>query len=176
MSTASHVLEALPAATDRIRFRRYRPQDAAAVAEMFGDDQARRFYPHMGRPGAVEGWIEWNLGNYGTHGFGLWVIERRDEGGFLGDCGLTYQPVEGMRWLEVGYHLGEQHRGRGYATEAARACVTYALEQVAAARVCSIVDPANTPSIRVASRVHHSSRTFLHSSGEIRLLFWSERP
>jgi RimJ/RimL family protein N-acetyltransferase len=176
MSTASHVLEALPPATHRIRFRRYRTQDAAAVAEMFGDGQARRFYPHMGEPGEVERWIAWSLDNYGAHGLGLWVIESRDEGSFLGDCGLTYQVVEGEPWLEVGYHLGEQHRGKGYAIEAARACVTYALEQVGAERVCSIVDPANTPSIRVASRVHHSSRTFLHSSGEFRLLFWSERP
>lgn len=142
---------------------------------MFGDGQARRFYPDMGDPGKVERWIGWNLDNYATHGFGLWVIEHRDEGWFLGDCGLTYQPVEDQRWLEVGYHLREQYRGKGYAVEAARACVTYALDQTAAERVCSIVDPANTPSIRVASRIHDSSRTFLRAGGEIRLLFWTER-
>jgi RimJ/RimL family protein N-acetyltransferase len=169
-------LEAFPAATDRIRFRLYRPEDIAEVAEMFGDAQARRFYPEMGDPGEVERWVGWNLDNYATHGFGLWVIEHRDESQFLGDCGLTCQPVAGGQWLEVGYHLQRRYRGKGYATEAARACVDYALERLAAERVCSIVDPANTPSIRVASRVHDASRTFLRSSGEIRLLFWSERP
>jgi hypothetical protein len=95
----------LPGPTERIRFRRYRTGDAAAVSEMFADPQARRFYPDMGQSDRIEGWIGWNLDNYAEHGFGLWVIEHKDEGLFLGDCGLTYQLVEGDRLLELGYHL-----------------------------------------------------------------------
>lgn len=154
-------MEATPAPTARIRFRRYRPEDAGDVAEMFADPQARRFYPNV----TAEGWIDWNLRNYATHGFGLWVIEHRSEGWFLGDCGLTYQTVEGEELLEVGYHLKERHRGNGYATEAARACVAYAFDQLAVALVCSIVDPENVASIRVASRVHAAHRRFDDEQG-----------
>lgn len=140
---------------------------------MFADPQARRFYPEMGNRDKAEGWIEWNLGNYATHGFGLWVIEQRDQGRFLGDCGLTYQLVEGEQWLEVGYHLQEQHRGNGYATEAARACLAYAFDHLAVARVCSIVDPENTASRRVASRLHTSHRRFINDKGQTMELYWS---
>lgn len=165
-----------PGLTARIRFRPYVPHDAAAVSEMFADPKARRFYPEMAEPARAMGWIDWNLDNYATHGFGLWVIEHRDEGWFLGDCGLTYQSVEGEQWLEVGYHLQEQHRGNGYATEAAHACVTYAFERMAAPLVCSIVDPENAASKRVASQVHSSHRVFRNGNGRMMDLYWSVGP
>lgn len=168
-------MTAIPGPTPRIRFRRYRSEDAGPVWKMFADPEARRFYPDMGEPGRAEGWIDWNLDNYATHGFGLWVIEHRDEGLFLGDCGLTYQPVEGKQWLEVGYHLQEQHRGKGYATEAARACIAYAFDHLAAPSVCSIVDPENTASIRVASQLHTSHRQFSNDNGRMMDLYWSVR-
>lgn len=82
------------------------------------------------------------------------MIEHRGEGWFLGHCGLTYQPVGDEEWMELGYHLQARHQGNGYATEAARACISYAFDRVAEPRVCSIVDPENTASIRVASAVH----------------------
>ncbi len=162
-----------PEPTERIRFRRYRTEDATAVSEMFADPQARRFYPDMGQPDKSVGWIRWNLDNYAEHGFGLWVIEHRDESLFLGDCGLTYQMVEGSLLLEVGYHFQQPHRGFGYATEAGRACVTYAFDELAAPLVCSIVNPENTASTRVASRIHTSRRAFTDDKGQPRELFWS---
>jgi RimJ/RimL family protein N-acetyltransferase len=168
-------LMSTPEATKRIRFRRYRTEDATSVSEMFADPQARRFYPDMGQPDKIERWIRWNLDSYAEHGFGLWVMEHRDDGLFLGDCGLTYQLVEGEWLLEVGYHLPEQHRGTGYATEAGRACIAYAFHELAAPLVCSVVDPDNTASIRVASRLHTSRRAFTNEKGQKRTLFWTMR-
>lgn len=142
---------------------------------MFADPQARRFYPDFGEPGRADAWIAWNLDNYAAHGLGLWVIENRDDGSFLGDCGFTFQQVEGEAWLEVGYHLQEPHRGHGYATEAGRACVAYAFDVVGAPRVCSVIHPDNTASIRVASRLHEFDRTFINQKGETTVLYWSLR-
>lgn len=165
----------VPTPTARIRFRPYGLDDAGAVAEMFADPQARRFYPDMADPGANVQWIQWNLDNYATQGFGLWVLEHKETGSFLGDCGLTYQPVERARLLEVGYHLQEEHRRHGYATEAGRACIAYAFDELKAPLVCSIVDPANKPSLGVASRLHASRRTFTNERGQKMWLYWSTR-
>lgn len=166
----------VPAATSRVRFRPYRSQDVANVAETFADAQARRFYPDMGDAGGAGRWIEWNVANYETYGFGLWVIEHRNQGWFLGDCGLTYQRVEGERWLEVGYHLQERHRGNGYAIEAGRACIGYAFDHLDETRICSIVDPENAASGRVAARLHSAYRSFKNEGGRTMQLYWSARP
>lgn len=162
-----------PAPTPRLRFRAYLPTDAASVADMFADPFAQRFYPAMADTNKAADWIRWNLDSYATHRFGLWVIEDRATGSFLGDCGLTYQQVETQQVLEVGYHLQEQHRGHGYATEAGRACIAFAFDELDASQVCSIVHPANTASLAVATRLHASRRPFINDNGDKVWLYWS---
>ncbi len=143
---------------------------------MFDDPEARQWYPTHSEPAPAKRWIEWNIENYSTHGFGLWAIEERDSGSFLGDCGLTYQTVEGAQLLELGYHLQELRRGFGYATEAARACLAYAFDDVRADLVCSIVDPENVASIAVAGSLHEQQRQFVTDTGRTMNLYWTDRP
>ncbi len=142
---------------------------------MFDDPEARQWYPTHSEPDQARRWIAWNLENYATHGFGLWAIEERASGTFLGDCGLTYQPVEGEQLLELGYHLQELRRGYGFATEAARACLAYAFDEIGADLVCSIVDPGNVASIAVAGSIHEQQRRFVNQSGHTMNLYWTER-
>jgi RimJ/RimL family protein N-acetyltransferase len=167
-------MTALPPPTERLRFREYRDDDLHDVVAMFSDPQARRFYPEMDTPEACRGWIEWSKRNYQDHGFGLWVIEDLTTGEFLGDCGLTYQPVEGKRLLELGYHLLAGQRGKGFVTEAGRACLDYAFNKLEAPMVCSTVHPENRSSMAVARRLHTSERTYLKDDGHTRMLFWTE--
>ena len=161
--------------TERLRLRRYVPEDAEALYDVFADPYARRFYPRMANRKNIAGWISWNLRVYEAFGFGLWVIEPRDDPRLIGDCGLTYQDVEGAELLEIGYHTHAAERGKGYATEAARAVLTYALNDLGAEFVCSKVHPENTASRAVAGRVHDHRRDYL-KAGERRLLYFTERP
>lgn len=163
-----------PEPTARLSFREYAPEDLEFVAELFSDLQARTFYPTMGDEENQRSWIDWNLASYEDHGFGLWVAQRRDNGAMIGDCGLTMQDVQGKKVVEVGYHLREDCRREGFATEMAQACVRYALNTLGVDSVCSIVDPDNEPSIRVATRIHKKQQpSFQSSDGKAMLLFTS---
>jgi RimJ/RimL family protein N-acetyltransferase len=115
--------------TPRLRFRRLTLDDEDQLFEMFADPYARTFYPEMVDPGNVRRWIEWNLRNYEEHGFGLWAVELKESGEFIGDCGLTYQDVAGTPELEIGYHIVQSQRRNGYALEAARACLDFGFTQ-----------------------------------------------
>lgn len=165
----------VPPPTDRLRFREYEPGDVDAVIEMFDDDEARRWYPTKSDPDEAEQWIRWNLGNYERHGFGLWALEDRATGVFLGDCGVTYQPVENDDVIEIGYHLQRRHRGNAYALEAARQCLDFAIGALKVASVCCILDPDNESSIRVAAAIHDSHRTFANAAGRQLDLYWTDR-
>ena len=88
--------------TERLRLRAYTAGDEAALFEVFADAYARSFYPEMADPARVRAWIDWNLRNYEEFGLGLWAMELRAGGQLIGDCGLTYQDVEGRRELEIG--------------------------------------------------------------------------
>lgn len=158
----------------RLAFRLYLDSDEAAVRALFADDEARRFYPRFADDGAAARWIAWSRRNYERHGFGLWGLELKPEGGFVGDAGLTMQPVEGRELLEIGYHVHLDQRGKGLATEAAQACLRWAFAHTAHDLVCSIVDPRNHASIAVARRVHKAQRMF-QGCREPRRLFYTER-
>ena len=159
---------------ERLSLRRYTLADLDALCEVFSDSYARRFYPEMLARERVLGWIRWNLRNYEETGFGLWAMEPRGESRLIGDCGLTYQEVEGRQEIEIGYHLHEAERGKGYATEAARACLAYAFRELDAPLVCSIVASENTASCAVAGRVHRNRREFV-KAGRPAIFFFTER-
>jgi len=160
--------------TERLRLREYTIADEPELFDVFADPYARRFSPEMADRARVRAWIEWNLRNYAELGFGLWAMELKVEGEFVGDCGLTYQEVEGRRELEIGYHVTKRLRGKGYAAEAARACLEFGFARTECKSICSIITPSNTASCAVAARVHTSRREFTRGS-QPALLFYTTR-
>jgi len=161
--------------TKRLRLRAYTNSDEAELFDVFADPYARRFYPEMAERANVRAWIEWNLRNYGEFGFGLWAVELKAEGQLIGDCGLTYPDVEGRRELEIGYHVIERERSKGYATEAARECVDFGFARTSCESICSIVRPSNAASCAVAARVHTARREFM-KGGRLALLLLHQPP
>jgi RimJ/RimL family protein N-acetyltransferase len=80
-----------------------------------------RFYPRPYRRDEVRAMIDRNPARYAAYGFGLWAVEERSGGGFLGDCGLTIQLVEGIAEVEIAWHVARTRWREGIATEAATA-------------------------------------------------------
>ena len=139
--------------TERMRLRDFTHADVDALAAMFADPQHMRFYPRpKSRAEAVE-WIEWNLGLYAERGFGLWVMESKATGEFLGNCGLTPQTVEGHAEIELGWHTAPAFKRQGLATEAATACRDYGFGELGLSRIIGIIDPANVPSRGLAEKI-----------------------
>lgn len=80
------------------------------------------------------------------------MIERAT-GRFVGRAG-PWQP-HGFPGLGVGWCLARPHWGKGCATEAARAALTYFFTALNADEAISVIRPGNTRSIAVAERIGH---------------------
>lgn len=122
------------------------------MASLLGDPEVMRFYPSPKSTEDAANWIRWNQNNYAEYGYGLWIIETH-EGEFVGDCGLTWQLVNGARKLEVGYHVRSDLQGQGLATEAATACRSFAENNTEATELVAIIHPDNRASERVAMKI-----------------------
>ena len=85
-------------------------------------------------------------------GYGLLAVVLKAAGEVIGDCGLSWQVVEGEPVLELGYHLRRDHWGHGYATEAAGRAWNMPFANSQTDRVVSLILPENMPSRRVAER------------------------
>ena len=84
---------------------------------------------------------------YGRLGFGFWAVERKSDGALAGMCGLIKRDT--LMEADVGYALMPEFRGRGYASEAAAACVRYGQDVLGLAEVWGITGPANAASAAV---------------------------
>jgi len=162
--------------TERLFLRQLELDDVDALFEVLGDPASMRYYPAPFDRDGVANWIEWARLSYRENGFGLWAVIRRSDGRILGDCGPMLQPVEGQLIPEVGYHIVPTEQRRGYATEAARACVAWVFANTPFDVVCSLVAPENAPSRAVAAKIHSGMREFTWAkNGEKMCLYWTER-
>ncbi|MEO7123008.1 MAG: GNAT family N-acetyltransferase [Lacisediminihabitans sp.] len=142
----------VPDGTSRLRFRHMTADDLHEMALLLGDPHVMRFYPAPKTRDQAAAWIAWNQNNYAEFGYGLWIIETL-AGDFVGDCGLTWQEVNGVKKLEVGYHVAIAVQGRGLATEAAEACRDFARDHTGADELIAIIHPENRASERVAEKL-----------------------
>jgi RimJ/RimL family protein N-acetyltransferase len=126
--------------------------DLDAMAGLLGDPHVMKFYPAPKTREQAAAWIAWSQQNYEEHGYGLWIIETHG-GEFVGDCGLTWQKVNGLTRLEVGYHVSPPWQGVGFATEAATACRDFAHHDLEATELIAINHPDNRASERVAVKI-----------------------
>ena len=138
--------------TPRLFLREMTQADYSALAAILQDAQTMYAYEGAMNDSETLDWLDRQLTRYREHGFGLWAVVLKENGGMIGDAGLTWQDVEGERVPEIGYHLNRAWWGRGYAIEAAAACKQYAFDTLGFDEVFSIIRDSNLPSINVAIR------------------------
>jgi RimJ/RimL family protein N-acetyltransferase len=144
--------------TERLTLRPFREEDVAAFFELSQDPDVVRYVGDRRVPTLQEAWrgaAAW-IGHWALRGYGQWAIEERSSGRLIGRAGII-NPVD---WPgpEVGYLLGRDWWGHGYATEAARAAMDWGFREIGFDELISLIDPANAASIAVATRLGESLR------------------
>ncbi|BCA63343.1 acetyltransferase [Sphingomonas sp. HMP9] len=102
-----------------------------------------------------------SVGQWTVFGYGSWIARETATGRLIGELGL----IEARRAIapsidaspEVGWTLTGDAHGRGYATEALAAILTWTDARIPA--TSCIIDPDNAPSIRLAERLRYRLRT-----------------
>lgn len=134
--------------TKRLSLRPVQAGDAPAFEAFYGDPEVMsiRKYGVLAPP-AARAQVREMLRHWQTHGFGMWVVTDIASGAFAGECGLRW--LEDATDVELSYGLYPQFRGRGLATEAARAAVDYASEVLKLERIVALSRGDNAASHRV---------------------------
>lgn len=139
--------------TPRLKLRPFTAADAPAYAEMCADAEVMRFIGTGAVQTAAEAWrsMATFLGHWQLRGYGMWAVEHRASGALVGRVGYLDPPD----WpdFELGWLLGREHWGRGFAREAAAAALRHALDDMQRDRVISLIRPGNERSVRVAEAI-----------------------
>lgn len=137
--------------TDRLRLRLWRQEDFEIYAAYYAREETARFVGGVMARDKAWRHMAALAGHWTLKGFGVWAVEEKASGDFIGAAGL-WEP-EGWPELEVGYWLVNMAHGKGYATEAASSARHHAYSRLGATTLVSYIDPSNTPSRKVAERL-----------------------
>ena len=137
--------------TERLCLREMTLDDVENLSLIMFDSDSMKFYPHPFSREEIECWIKRNIDSYEKNGFGIWAMCLKENGEFIGDCGISIQQVEDEFFPEIGYHLRKEFRGKGYATEASQGCCEFAKNR-GMKKIISYMKSDNLPSRRVAER------------------------
>lgn len=145
-----------PLETERLILRPWQPQrDFERHAEMMADPLSARFITPNGQPeDRNKAWRSLALlvGHQVMRGFTMFAIEEKASGKWMGRCG-PWRP-EGWPELEIGWALHPDARGKGYASEAGRACLQHMWSAFPhEPRIVALINADNVGSQNVARRI-----------------------
>jgi len=161
--------------TDRLRLRAFRKSDVDDYAAMNGDPEVARYLLGGAPWDGDRSWrhLAFTLGHWPLAGSGMWAVEQKETGTFVGMIGFA-EPA-GWAGFELAWKLARRWWGNGYATEGARAALDYAFTALNKDRVISLIHPENTASIRVAERLGESLQGRTEMMGEERLVYGMDK-
>jgi RimJ/RimL family protein N-acetyltransferase len=138
--------------TERLILRMWREDDFEAYAQFCADPEVMRYLGGKTFD-RTEAWrhMAMMIGHWHLRGYGHWAVEEKESGRFAGRLGFLNP--DGWPGFEIGWTLGREFWGRGYATEGSRRALDYAFTELDKDHVISCIHPDNAPSIRVAERL-----------------------
>ena len=139
--------------TERLVIRLSVPQDAEAFLAIHRDPDVNRWLGGV-RPKSIDEELEriaLRVELQRELGFSMWTVEEKDTHEIVGLSGLFPVERKGPD-IEVAYHYRKDRWGRGYATEAARACLDYGFSSAGLTRIVGLVVPENVASARVLEK------------------------
>jgi len=137
--------------SERLRFREFNFDDAEHLYQLNLDPEVIKYTgdPPFESIETARLFI-YNYKDYKLNGFGRWAVELKADGRFIGWSGLK---LNELGKNDLGYRFHKADWGKGYATEAAKACLDYGFNKLALQEIIARVAPENTASINVIEKL-----------------------
>jgi RimJ/RimL family protein N-acetyltransferase len=112
------------------------------------------------------------LKSYIQNGFGLSLVEKKDDNQAIGMCGIIKR--DSLDHPDIGFAFLPEHGGKGYAFEMASATLSYAKDKLSIPKVSAITLPANSRSIKLLEKIGLKFvKTFSFPNSNDELLLYS---
>jgi RimJ/RimL family protein N-acetyltransferase len=153
--------------TPRLCLRQWRATDLEPFAQMNRDPAVMEYFPTLSSREQSDGIVVRTEQLFRERGFGLWALELRESGAFAGFVGLSVPRFDAhfTPCVEIGWRLGREHWGQGYATEAALAALDFGFGACGLTEIVSMTVATNSRSRRVMERLgmrHEAADDFDH--------------
>jgi RimJ/RimL family protein N-acetyltransferase len=153
--------------TARLLLRRWRESDHEPFAALNADPKVMEYLPDRLTRAESNHLIARIEAGFAACGYGLWALEVRATGEFVGFTGLAVPSFDGLFTpaVEVGWRLARSTWGKGYATEAGLASIAFWFRDAGLDEIVSFTSAANVRSRAVMKRIgmtHDPAHDFDH--------------
>jgi RimJ/RimL family protein N-acetyltransferase len=149
--------------TERLRLRLFTHDDLQIMFELGTDPEITKYAesePLKDLEEARQRLEEGPLYDYQKYGYGRFAVELKETGKVIGFCGIKYLPEIDLP--EVGYRYLTKYWGMGIGTEAAKACVEFARDDLKIGKLIALIMPDNVGSIKIAVKLGMKRGPLIH--------------
>ncbi len=159
--------------TKRLILRELSMEDIPSLYKIYQNKEVCRYMPSLS---SLEEELEKHKAYienvYAFYGYGLWGIFDKKNNQLIGRAGIQNHSIDGKDELELAYLIDYTYWNLGYATEACRKILTFALEELDVSRLVAVIAKENIASCRVAKKLgmspekemtYHELTCFLYS-------------
>ncbi|MEP7165898.1 MAG: GNAT family N-acetyltransferase [Ferruginibacter sp.] len=140
--------------TERLILREFKPADAAFILLLLNNPSWLQFIGDRNvktLDDANDYLLNGPIKSYRENGFGLSMVETRDNHEPVGMCGLIKR--EALENVDIGFALLPEYAGRGYAYEIAAATMAYAKDKLGLKEIVAITSEDNKHSISLLNKI-----------------------
>jgi RimJ/RimL family protein N-acetyltransferase len=141
--------------TERLILRGFEPADLDDFAASYADPAVMR-YLGRGLPRTREETLSRLTAaqfRWQQYGLPLWAVVLKEGECWIGRCGFQPRDDAAPQVVELAFSYARWSWGNGYATEAARACIAYAFDQMGWESIIARARPGNLASLRVLQKL-----------------------
>ncbi|RAN77841.1 GNAT family N-acetyltransferase [Bacillus sp. SRB_331] len=158
--------------TERLTLRWLDVKDAPFILELVNDPAWIQFIGDKGLKNledAKKYILNGPVDMYNKMGFGLYLVERKEDLTPLGMCGLIKR--DSLEDVDIGFAFLEKFRSKGYGYESAAAVIEYGVQKLGLKRIVAITSIDNVASGTLLEKVGLRFEKIISDSGEDLKLF-----
>lgn len=158
-------METIYIETERLILRSWKEADRSAFAEINRNTHVMRYFPAPLSKEESDNFVNRIIAELEENGLGLYAVEIKDTGEFIGYVGFhrfNFDAPISPAW-EIGWRISDRYWHKGFATEAAAACLAHARGHHLLDTLYSFTSIHNLPSENVMKRIGMTYvGTFMH--------------
>lgn len=141
--------------TSRLILRHWKKEDFLPFRQINADRNVMEYYPAPLTAPESDAIVERAMSHFSENGFGLYAVELKKTGSFIGFIGLQRAPIQAhfTPAIELGWRIASEHWSHGYATEGAKDVLAFAFQELKIPQVVAMAYKGNLRSIRVMEKL-----------------------
>lgn len=141
--------------SDRLGFREWELEDFEKIYSLCSNKKVMKFFPNILNRSETKIFFDKVRDHFREKGFGLWIVELKDNSEFIGFIGLLEAKFKSdfTPCIEIGWRLDDKYWNKGYGTEGAKRVLEYGFDNLNLKEIYSFTATINKPSENIMKKI-----------------------